>query len=87
MAVENKFEGRSANEAEELSRLIELELMQKRAEWQKAGARRKNLRSVSILFLFIVVMGALLAFYFAFTRVNEERATHPPSPDTSANGH
>ena len=78
-----KFDGPAANNAEELSRLIEIELIQKRAEWQKAGARRKTIRSVSILFLFVVIMGALLAFYFAFSRVNEERG-HQKPPATGA---
>jgi hypothetical protein len=85
MAGDNAtFDRPTANNAEELSRLIEIELIQKRAEWQKTIARRKTVRSLSILFLFVVIMGGLLAFYFAFTRVNEQRAAHPPSPGASA---
>jgi hypothetical protein len=73
-----KFDGPAANNAEELSRLIEIELIQKRAEWQKASARRKTIRSVATLFLFVVIMGTVLAFYFAFTRANEERVHQRP---------
>jgi heme A synthase len=84
MAGDNAtFEGPTANKAEDLSRLIELELIQKRLEWQKTIARRKTIRSMSILFLFLVITGTVLAFYFAFTRVNEQRAAHPPSPGAS----
>jgi cytoskeletal protein RodZ len=70
--------------AEELSRLLEIELMQKRAQWQKISAKRNSLRSVSVLFLFLVIVGALAVFYFAFTRASEVRQQRPPQPPASA---
>ena len=48
---------------EQLAKLLEIELMQKRAAWQRTNASRKNLRTLSFLFLFIVIAGAMIAFY------------------------
>ncbi|HJT81196.1 MAG TPA: hypothetical protein VJ719_08365 [Chthoniobacterales bacterium] len=61
------------NDPEELSRLLEIELMQKKAQWQQKTARNKNLKSFSIMFLFLVVMAGLAAFYFVFMQANEGR--------------
>jgi hypothetical protein len=76
--------GRPQNDPDELSRLLELELIQKRAAWQQANARHKTLKSVSIFFLFIVIVGALVGFYLAFSRVNEERGQRPKVAATPA---
>ncbi len=67
---------------EQLAKLLELELMQKRAGWQRNKERHGALRAVSFLFLFLVIVGALVAFYFLFSpdRVNELKATHGASP-------
>ena len=39
------------SEAEKLARLLELELIQKRAAWKRAGARHRNARMMSFAFL------------------------------------
>lgn len=61
----------------QLAKLLEIELMQKRAQWQQAKARRGNLRTVSFLFLFLVIVGAIVAFYLFFSpaRVGDRRPT------------
>jgi hypothetical protein len=64
---------------EDLSRLLEIELIQKRAEWQRTTARHKNLKMFSLLFLFMVVLAGLVAFYFAYMRASEERNQRPPA--------
>ena len=67
---------------DELSRLLEIELIQKRSEWQRASTRHKSIRSASFVFLFVVVMAALVGFYFLFTRASEgrqHRATAAPT--------
>jgi uncharacterized membrane protein YukC len=69
----------TASSPEELSRLLEIELIQKRAAWQQASARRKNWRTMSFLFLFLIVAGGLAAFYFAFTQASEGRAQRAPA--------
>ena len=61
---------------EMLLRMVELEMMQKRAARQQASARRNSWRAAS----FIVVLGALLAFYFLFSsgRLEEMRSHNGP---------
>ena len=70
-------------EAETLNRLLEIELIQKRAEWKQAGARHRNARMMSFAFLFFIIIGGLVALFFAFSTVKEERPKQP-STDTSA---
>jgi hypothetical protein len=70
----------SADKAEELSKLLEIELIQKRTQWQRATTRNKNFKTLSILFLFIVVVAGLAAFYFLFMQANEQRQQRAPTP-------
>ena len=65
------------NDAEELSRLLEIELIQKRTMWQQKTARNKNLKTLAFFFLFLVVMGGLAGFYFVFMQANEKRQQQP----------
>lgn len=74
---------------EHLLRMLEIELMQQRALRKQAAARRGNLRVLSFLFLFVVIVGAALAAYFVFSsgRLEELRARHDtlasPTPAVS----
>jgi hypothetical protein len=52
---------------EKLAKLLEIELMQKRASWQQAKARRSTLRTMSFLFLFLVIVAAFVAVYFVMS--------------------
>ncbi len=69
---------------EKLAKLLEIELMQKRAGWQAAKARRGGVRALSFIFLFLVIVGALVAAYFLLSpeHVEELRnnAAVSPSP-------
>ena len=67
-------------EAETLTRLLEIELIQKRAEWKQADARHRNARMMSFAFLFFIIIGGLVALFFAFSTAKEER---PKQPSTS----
>jgi hypothetical protein len=64
-------------DAEQLSRLLELELIQKRTTWKQAKERKKSVRSLAVLFVFLLFAGCLLGFFFAYNRVNEERQSRP----------
>jgi hypothetical protein len=74
-----------------LAEQLEIELMLKRASWQHAKARRGNLRALSFAFVFLVVFGALLGFWYFLSsdKVQElkaaaaERAHASPSPTAS----
>ena len=48
-------------------RMLELEMIQQRALRNRERARRKSVRTMSFLFLFLVILGAVFAAYFAFT--------------------
>jgi hypothetical protein len=66
-------------EAEQLVRLLELELNQKRANWKQVNQRNRSMRSAAFLFLFLVVAACLVGFFFAFIRVSEQRQNPPPA--------
>jgi hypothetical protein len=40
-------------DADNLSRLLELELIQKRASWKQAGDRYRSIRAAGFIFLFV----------------------------------
>ncbi|MEY2497385.1 MAG: hypothetical protein QOD12_941 [Verrucomicrobiota bacterium] len=75
---------------EMLVRMLEIEMIQKRAARQQASARRNTRRAASFLFLFLVILAIGFAFYFVFSsgRLDEMRshtgpaatATPAPSP-------
>lgn len=67
------------NDTEQLTRLLELELIQKRATWKEAGERYRSFRAAGFIFLFLLVIACLVGGYFVFMRVNEQRANPPPS--------
>ena len=55
-------------------RLLELELMQKRAARQQAAASYQTFRTASFLFLLVVVLAAAFAFYYVFFLGGLDRA-------------
>ena len=71
---------------ENAMRMLELELMQQRMARQHAGTPYRGLRAVSMVFLVVVVLGALLAFYYVFYSggLEEFRARNPSEPSSSA---
>ena len=64
---------------EKLTRLLELELIQKRATWKQTGERARSIRTVGLAFLVLLIVGCLVGGYFVFMRVSEQRA-NPPQP-------
>ena len=71
---------------EQLLRLVELELAQQRAARQRARSPLRAFRMASFIFLFAVLVGAALAFYYVFVagglddfRRNESRPTATPA--------
>ena len=73
-------------DADNLSRLLELELIQKRATWKQAGDRYRSFRAAGFIFLFVLIVGCLIGGYFALMRLNETRPNQPsaansPVPD------
>jgi hypothetical protein len=51
---------------DQLLRLIDIELAQKRAARQQAPSPFRGFRLASFIFIFAVIIGAALAFYYVF---------------------
>ncbi len=72
---------------DQLLRLIDLELAQKRAARLRAPSPYRGFRMASFIFLFAVILGAVLAFYYVFVsgglenvrRRNESQPTATPA--------
>ncbi len=65
---------------DELARLLEIELIQNRAAWKQAAARHRAIRMVSFLFLFLVIVAALLTYFLVFSELRENRGVAKPTP-------
>jgi hypothetical protein len=66
-------------------RMLEIELMRQRASRLVAGAPYRGLRAASFVFLFVIILGALLALYYLVSsgRLDELRARNAPKPSPS----
>jgi hypothetical protein len=77
------------NDPDQVLRLLEIELAQSRAARQRAGTPYRGFRLASFVFLFAVIIGAALAFYYVFVAgglddLRARNSTHPaatPSAD------
>ena len=70
------------SDPEKLSRLLELELIQKRATWKQVGERARSIRAAGFVFLVILIVACLVGGYFVFMWVNEQRANTPATTAT-----
>ena len=70
-----------------LTRVLETELIEKRAAWQRANTRYRAARILSFFFLFIVILAAGGAFLFLFSRAKDAAASRPSSSVTSEQRH
>jgi hypothetical protein len=72
------------SEAEHLAKLLEIELALKKNEWATATERYRRIRTASFLFLALIVMGALAAFFFLILpRLQDRPAPSGSSPSAS----
>jgi hypothetical protein len=67
-------------------RLLELELMRQRTARQQGGTPYRGLRAASLMFLFVVILGVLLVFYYVFYAggLDEFRSRNPAEASPSA---
>ena len=68
------------NESEELTRLLDLELIQKRAAWKRAAGRHRTFRMIGVFSILIVLAAVSFVLFFLFSRANEERMNSRPAP-------
>ena len=64
---------------EALLRLLDLELKQKRVQWQQAATRHRSSRMMTFFSLFLVITVAIIALYFVFSQATSERSKAPDS--------
>jgi hypothetical protein len=69
--------------SDELARLLDIELIQKRAAWKEAGARHRAIRMASFAFLFLIIMAALLVYFFVFSDLSENRNAPKTAPSSA----
>jgi hypothetical protein len=74
------------NDPEKVGQLLELHLAQKRAEWKRANARYRTIRSASFFCLFLLIIGTVAALFLVFSRLNEERGNPPGKRETVTSG-
>ncbi len=87
MEAGNRKPEENAPDPDQLAKMLELELIQKRFVWQQNKQRFGSLRAASFVFLFLVIVGALVGVWFLFSsgQVGELRAQHhSPTPAPSA---
>ncbi len=70
---------------EQLLRMLDLELARQRIARQRAGSPYRSFRIASLIFLFAVIVGAMLAFYYVFYSggLDEIRARSEPRPSAT----
>ncbi|MEP6821813.1 MAG: hypothetical protein ABI946_05620 [Chthoniobacterales bacterium] len=69
----------------QIERMLEIELMQKRAQWQQSKARHGTLRILSFAFLFLVILIGILVFFWALSsdRMHEMKTRPGEEADPS----
>ena len=78
------------SDPDQVLRLIDIELAQKRAARERAPSPYRGFRMASFIFLFAVILGAALAFYYVFISggLDEMRSRNQsqptPTPSSSA---
>ena len=74
---------------EQVLRLVELELAQQRAARLRAGSPYRAFRLASFIFLFAVIIGAALAFYYVFVSggLDDFRSRNEPKPTATPSAH
>ena len=66
-----------------LTRLLEMELALKRADWQRTRSRRRTWRALSFLFLLLIIAGGLVAWFYLAPELGRGGATSPAAATDS----
>jgi hypothetical protein len=66
-----------------LTKALDLELAQKRVQWERERKRRGTWRALSVLFLLVVVAGALFVWFYLIPTLNRNHRGSPePQPSS-----
>lgn len=77
MSVNGDQSPKPEEDAEAMARALELELISRRPVWQKAKERRQTWRALSILFLLLILLGALVAYFYLVPELSREEKSSP----------
>ena len=66
-------------DSDKLCLLLDLKLASERVAWQRARSLRQKIRAVSFIVLLLLIVGALAASFFIFSRATERRSNQSPS--------
>jgi len=69
-------------EADELAKLLQIELAQKKMEWAATAERYRKIRTVSFFFLALIIMGGMAALFYIYSRAVDLQSH--PAPAASA---
>ena len=77
------------NDPDQVLRLLEIELAQTRATRQRAGTPYRGFRLASFVFLFAVIIGAALAFFYVFVAggLDDIRTRNSARPTATPSAH
>ncbi|HEX4631313.1 MAG TPA: hypothetical protein VH188_10140 [Chthoniobacterales bacterium] len=77
------------NDPDRVLRLLELELAQSREARKLAGSPFRGFRLASFIFLFAVIIGAVLAFYYVFVAggLDDLRTRNNARPTATPSAH
>jgi hypothetical protein len=70
-------------DADELAKLLQIELAQRKMEWAAAADRYRKIRAVSFFFLALIIMGAMATLFYIYSQLPMDRPG-PPAPAASA---
>ncbi len=73
------------SDPEVLAKALEMELIGKRAAWQKAKARRGVWLALSIVFLLLVLLGGLFAYFHFWPELTRRNENAPAARATETN--
>jgi hypothetical protein len=76
-----KTDGKHENE--KLFQMLEVKLGQERVAWQRAKSQIRVFRAFSFLFLFLLIVGAVVAYFLVFSPARERRSTPQQSTSVS----
>jgi hypothetical protein len=85
MPKHEESQGPSSDNPEALANALELELVAKRAAWERERARRGTWRALSLLFLLLVILSTLLALFYFLPdlRSREGKTARPAKTENS----
>ena len=72
------------DKSEELIRTVELELANKRAQWERDREKQRTVRLLGFSVLSLIILGTLLAIFVLFSRAKEIRGSRAGTPSISA---